>query len=92
MEQMTLKIFELENNPKFGSISTCWFLFFPVTFKVNKTENITWETRQGSDFLNLVFEFAPQNTMVFYLLSFLNLSYYIGNVHTKTSENLFAKT
>lgn len=23
MEQMTLKIFELENNPKSGSVSTC---------------------------------------------------------------------
>lgn len=91
MKQMTLKIFVLENNPKFGSISTCWLLFFPVIFKWLKTENITWEaTRQGSDFFYSVFESAPQTiVIVVCLLSFLNLSYCIGYATYKNlSDNI----
>jgi len=44
MKQMTLKIFELENNPKFGSISTRQFYFFLLIFTVTQS----WKHYSGS--------------------------------------------
>lgn len=53
MKQTTLKIFELENNPKFGSILTRKFLIFFYQFlKWLKAENITPEAAwEGSNFI-----------------------------------------
>lgn len=73
MKQTTLKIFELENNPKFGSISTCQFLFFLLIFKA---ENITQEAAiEGSNFMYLVFQSALKLLLLDFFLSVLFLNH-----------------